>query len=126
MARTDAILSDSEVLEIQALDELAVSGASQAIRKSADATYVNVDVVSGTEIKETPTGAVTGTDGTDGNATFTLSQTPQSGTLLLYVNGLYQDEGAGEDFTISGVTITFVSGAIPVVGSKVRAKYRYT
>ena len=125
MARTDSVLDENEVLLVQALDALATSGASQAIRKSGTTTLANVDLLAGTEIKETPTGAVTGTDGTDGNATFTLSQTPTTDTLDLYVNGLWQDSGSGNDYVLTGTSIVFNSGAIPVSGSKVRARYRY-
>ena len=126
MARTETILDENEVLLLQALDALATSGAAQAIRKSGATTLANVDLLGGTEVwGETPTGAVTGTDGTDGNATFTIANTPVSGTVRVYVNGLRQDLGAGQDYTFSGTTITFVSGAIPVAGSKVRVDYRY-
>lgn len=68
--------------------------------------------------RETPSGTVNGS-----NVTFTLANTPTSGTETVYVNGVALDSGAGNDYTISGLTITFLSGAIPQTGDKVRVSY---
>lgn len=65
---------------------------------------------------ETPSGSVNGS-----NVTFTLANTPQSGKLLLFLNGLLQEEGSGNDFTISGTTITMA--VAPTTGDKLRATY---
>lgn len=46
---------------------------------------------------ETPSGSGT---------TFTLAHTPTSGTLKLYKNGARLQEGASNDYTLSGATIT--------------------
>lgn len=51
---------------------------------------------------EAPSGTVNGS-----NATFTLASAPLAGTLRLYQNGLRLREGAGNDYTLSGNTITF-------------------
>lgn len=67
--------------------------------------------------KETPSGLVN-----DVNVTYTLANTPISGSVHLYLNGILQDEGSGNDFTISGATITME--AAPQTGSKLRASYR--
>ncbi len=67
---------------------------------------------------EVPSGTVNGS-----NATFTLANTPVAGTLSLYVNGVRQLVGTGNDYTISGNTITFLSGAIPVTGDQILADY---
>lgn len=57
------------------------------------------------------------------NATFTLPSTPSpAGSLHLYVNGILQR--AGSDFTLSGATVTFLSGAIPQAGDALAASYR--
>lgn len=69
-------------------------------------------------VRETPTGTVNGT-----NATFTLAATPVAGTEHVYVNGILQNSGAGNDYTISGATITFLTGAIPQTGDVVRVSY---
>jgi len=48
---------------------------------------------------------------------FTLDNTPVSGSLKLYANGVLQAEGT--DFTLSGVTITFTAApaAVPITAS---------
>lgn len=69
-------------------------------------------------VRETPTGTVNGT-----NATFTLANTPVSGSEHVFVNGILQNVGAGNDYTISGATITFLTGAIPQTGDIVRVSY---
>ena len=56
---------------------------------------------------ETPSGAINGT-----NKVFTLASAPNPvNSLKVYVNGQRMKSG-GEDFTLSGVTITFVT-ALP-------------
>jgi hypothetical protein len=65
---------------------------------------------------ETPGGAINGT-----NTTFTLANTPQVGSLCLYWNGQIQEPGAGNDYTISGSTITMLF--TPLSGDKLRAYY---
>ena len=66
--------------------------------------------------KETPTGAVDGT-----NVTFTLANAPITGTEHLYFNGMLLESGAGNDYTISGATITMLF--TPSVGDKLRCSY---
>ncbi len=67
--------------------------------------------------KETPTGAINGT-----NAVFTLAFLPIAGSEHGFRNGVLQDVGVGNDYTISGLTITFTTA--PPVGSKLRFSYR--
>ena len=69
--------------------------------------------------REIPTGTVNGT-----NPTFTLANTPTAGTEEVFVNGILQNVGAGNDYTISTNTITFLSGAIPQTGDVVLVNYR--
>ena len=69
-------------------------------------------------VRETPTGTVNGS-----NATFTLANTPLSGTEHVFVNGVLQNPGTGNDYTISAATITFLTGAIPQTGDVVRVSY---
>lgn len=69
---------------------------------------------------ETPSGTINGS-----NAVFTLANTPVSGSESVFVNGIVQDEGAGNDYQISGATITFEAASIPQSGAKVRVSYRY-
>ncbi len=115
-----------------------MSGASESTRgirtlpdEGADLTvaetaWVQTEALAGIWVhNETPGGAVNSTTGEDGNAVFTLLSAPTSTSVIwLYVNGILQTYGAGNDFTISGSTITFNSGAHPIASSNVRCTYR--
>jgi hypothetical protein len=71
-----------------------------------------------------PTGTINSTDGVTGNATFTLPHAPSPITSVsLYVNGLRMTRGIA--YTITGSTITYASGYIPLVGSSHIVSYRY-
>ena len=63
---------------------------------------------------ETPTGDVDGV-----NDTYTLANTPTF--LHVYLDGLLQEEGGGNDYTISGTTLTM--NTPPSIGQKVRVSY---
>lgn len=67
--------------------------------------------------RETPSGTVNGS-----NTAFTLANTPTSGTEEVYLNGILQEPGAGNDYTISGATITYLTA--PITGDKIRVNYR--
>ena len=67
--------------------------------------------------KETPAGSINGS-----NTTFTLANTPTAGSEHVYLNGILQDVGAGNDYTISGGTITMLTA--PLTGDKIRVSYR--
>lgn len=67
--------------------------------------------------KETPAGTINGS-----NVTFTLANTPTSGSEHVYLNGQLQDVGAGNDYTISGAVITALTA--PLTGEKIRVSYR--
>lgn len=66
--------------------------------------------------KETPSGLVNGS-----NATYTLANTPTAGSDHCYLNGLLQ-EGGGEDYTLTGTSLVFVSA--PASGSRIKVTYR--
>lgn len=51
---------------------------------------------------EIPTGLVN-----DTNTDFELAHTPTTGTLRVFWNGMYLVAGGGNDYTLSGTTITF-------------------
>ena len=69
---------------------------------------------------ETPTGTINGV-----NATFTLANSPSpAGSLLLFKNGQLM-KAAGADYTLTGNSIAFVSGAIPQTGDVLLAQYRF-
>jgi hypothetical protein len=89
----------------------------------ADYSYASTTRVPG----EAPSGTINGTDGTDGNDTFTLSFAPVliGGVpdLQLFKNGQRMTEGVA--FNLSSLTITFVSGYIPISGDDLFAIYSY-
>lgn len=58
---------------------------------------------------ETPSGTVNGT-----NDDFVFTSAPKA----VFLNGILQDAGAGEDYTLSGATVTF--NTPPESGDKVR------
>jgi len=66
--------------------------------------------------REVPSGTVNGS-----NVTFTLANTPLSGTESLYLNGVLQESGGGLDYTITSGTITFATA--PPGGSQIRCTY---
>jgi hypothetical protein len=67
--------------------------------------------------RETPTGTVNGV-----NATFTLANTPIVNTESVFLNGLLQEPGAGNDYTISTNTITMLN--VPATGDRLRVNYQ--
>lgn len=54
-------------------------------------------------VRETPGGVVNGS-----NTAFTIANPLEVGTEHLYKNGQLQEEGAGDDYTISGTAITMI------------------
>lgn len=67
--------------------------------------------------KEIPSGSINGS-----NTAFTLANTPAVGSEHVYLNGVLQESGAGNDYTISGTAITMLSA--PLTGEKLRVSYR--
>lgn len=67
-------------------------------------------------VREAPTGAVNGT-----NTTYTLANAPVAGTEQVYLNGILQEPGSGNDYTISGSTITYLTA--PESGDRIRVTY---
>ena len=57
--------------------------------------------------EEIPSGSINGS-----NVTFTISATPTTGTLRLYLNGQRLRSGAGNDYTLSTNTITMATAPI--------------
>lgn len=66
--------------------------------------------------RETPGGTINGS-----NTAFTLANTPIAGTEMVFLNGLLQNPGAGNDYTISGSAITYLTA--PTTGDVLRATY---
>jgi hypothetical protein len=68
--------------------------------------------------RETPSGIVDNI-----NKVFMLNKIPETYSEHLYLNGLLQDSGESEDYTITNNIITFISP--PLEGSKIRCSYRH-
>ncbi len=66
---------------------------------------------------ETPGGIVDGT-----NNTFTLAYTPLGSSLMLFRNGLYMTPNF--DYTLTGSTFQFSTGAVPQPGDTLTGSYR--
>ena len=67
---------------------------------------------------EVPTGTPNGV-----LATFTIANIPTAGTLTVMKNGLRQQAGAGNDYTFTGTTITFLTGNLPQTGDILLVDY---
>lgn len=70
-------------------------------------------------INESPAGTINGS-----NVTFTLAATPVAGTVKLWLNGLLLK--ATVHYTISGLTLTMLTGSIPESGDYLLADYLKT
>ena len=67
--------------------------------------------------KEIPSGSINGV-----NTVFVLANTPVNGSEHVYINGILMESGAGNDYTISGATITTLEAL--AAGEKIRVSYR--
>ena len=102
-----------------------VSNVATAHPISGDATLSDTGVLtvvmstvvaSHVVIREVPTGLINSS-----NTNFILAATPIIGTECVYLNGLLQNVGGSNDYTISGATITFDSA--PITGSVILVNY---
>jgi len=117
VVKANAVLANSEIVSIQT----ALAGTGQVITPPTPPPAAP-QVWSGTFITETPAGVRNGS-----NVTFTLSQTPDLATLLLFCFGIGALERVGAtpgnmEFTISGTTITM--GLAPNTGYPFLVNYR--
>jgi hypothetical protein len=90
----------------------AVAAGAAGFMTGADKTKID-GIASGAQVnptvnqEEVTTQAITGTDTA---ITDTLNNTPSpANSLRLYLNGVKQQEGAGNDYTLSGATITWLA-----------------
>jgi hypothetical protein len=68
---------------------------------------------------EIPSGSINGS-----NTAFALAFAPSpAASLQLYLNGLRME--SGQDYSLSGTTVTFFVGSTPQTGDLVQASYRY-
>lgn len=91
-----------------------VSGTSaQFNTANTDGDFVFVASV---VIRETPSGSINGS-----NTAFTLANTPIAGTEEVYLNGILQEPGAGNDYQISGAALTY--NTAPLTNDRIRVSY---
>lgn len=116
--RTSTQVNVDEDLDIQShklinvTDPTAAQDAATKAYVDANSGLTAVDFVA----DETPTGTIDGI-----NDTFTLAFTPVAGSVRVRLNGLGQKVGAGNDYTISGLTITYL--AAPKTGDTILVDY---
>ena len=102
---------------------LSTTLANGAIAKSNGTGFVaailGTDIMAPSDFvtRETPSGTINGS-----NTTFTLANTPIVGTEQVFLNGILQDSGSGNDYTISGATITYLTA--PATNDKLRVNYQ--
>ena len=104
------------ILATAANDFLVASGSGTFVKKTLAETQAMLGCR--WSLSEIPTGVIDGS-----NVTFTLAHTPTGGQIMLYLNGQYMTVGVGEDYILSGITITMAAPLIP--GAKIRANYQY-
>lgn len=101
------------------------SGVATDVALSGDVTISNTGVatVSASFLKnssfvfgELPSGSINGS-----NTSFTTANAPVAGTVVVYQNGVRLNSGAGNDYTISGSTITML--AAPLAGDLLLVDY---
>jgi len=95
---------------------LDVGTTSQTWSKSSDTGLVSGDFV----FNEVPAGDID-----DSNVTFTLANTPVAGTQQVFLNGVLQFPGAGNDYTISGAVITMLDAPKGAPGNPDRVTAHY-
>ena len=95
-----------------------ITGILKGSSSALVAAIVGTDYVNNASFvfNETPTGLVNGS-----NVTYTLANTPTAGTVQVFLNGSLQEAGAGNDYTISTNTITYLTA--PVTNDKIRVHY---
>lgn len=104
---TPAITLTTTITGLLKGNATAISAATAGTDYMAPADFV---------VRETPSGTINGS-----NTSFTLANTPLVGTEQIFLNGMLQEPGSGNDYTISGTAITYL--AAPASGDRLRASY---
>jgi hypothetical protein len=104
---TPAITISTTITGVLKGNGTAISAATAGTDYMAPANFV---------VRETPSGTINGV-----NVTFTLANTPLVGTEMIFLNGLLLEPLAGNDYTISGATVTMLSA--PLTGDRIKACY---
>jgi len=74
------------------------------------------ETLGGMLCNEVPSGLINGS-----NTNYTLANTPVTNSLTVFLNGLMQEPGGGNDYSLSGLTITFATA--PESGDILLANY---
>lgn len=106
------VTATAYINDVQVGSVLVESAALKTPGENCGDSAVNGTIIWG----ETPAGTVNGV-----NDTFTLTQTPLDGNLMLFRNGVLQAQGT--DYTLSGGTVTFL--VVPETGDTLSATYPY-
>ena len=99
--------SDGNVSRRDAIADLVTAMAGTGLTATAgvlSADAVAANLVEGDILFENKSANCNGS-----NVEFTLAETPIANSVQVFLNGLLQEEGSGNDYTISGVTITFAT-----------------
>lgn len=107
---TPAITVSTSITGVLKGNGTAISAATASTDYMAPASFV---------VRETPSGTINGS-----NPTFTLANTPLTGTEEVFFNGLLLEPGGSNDYTISTNTLTMLTTYIPVSGDKIRVSYQ--
>lgn len=94
--------------------ELAVNTADGYLFLGTGSAVVKVNPIH--VIRETPSGTIDGS-----NTTFVLANVPITDTEQVFYNGQLLEPGSGNDYTISGDTITTLF--TPTAGSRLKVSY---
>jgi hypothetical protein len=103
-------------LDTAEADIVALEGRMDTAEADIATLESTVLYVSKVVTRETPSGAVDGV-----NATFVLAHGPVFGSEHVFMNGLLQEPGVGNDYVISGDTI--VMNSAPNVNDRIRVSY---
>lgn len=127
----DARLSDARTPVGTALTSALIwvgtaGNVAAAVAMSGDVTISNTGVATVANqvklakyiIRETPAGTINGS-----NVTFTLATAAVSGTECVYLNGILQDAGSGNDYTFVSGTGVITMLSAPLTGDKLRVNY---
>jgi len=108
MVTLNTSIRDAQITEAtityEHFDAVNTASGSCFITWDGTANKFKWDTAGTLSINEVPSGAVNGF-----NKIFSLTNSPITGTEQVYLNGLLQKSGSGNDYTISDTTITFVT-----------------
>ena len=127
LARTTADAVHTAAISQEVIDRAAALAVETSAREAADvAIDTRVDVIEAAVVsqltydklvvRETPVGVIDGV-----NTVFTLVNVPYAGTESVFVNGMLQEPGVGNDYTITLGAITLA--AAPLTGDRVKVSY---